>query len=354
MPVRSHHLTLFAVFALTAGNVWAEDAFSRDATLRQPAHVEPYERANIVAKASGFVSTVHVDIGDEVKKGQILAELSIPEMKQELLQKEALVEKSKAAIRQADAGVTSATAKIAAAKASASAAESQVVAAKAQLEMRSADIAFAESEFSRITRLVSSRAVTEGLQEEKQQQLRSAKASMSSTQADVQSAQSHAVSVRSGIQVADADLKLAEADLVFAQSQSRVAEAALAQTVALMEYATIRAPFEGRISQRGIDPGDFVMSAADAKGEPLFTLNRVDKFRIIFDVPESSANLIKLGQKVELRLDSMKSHVFTGQIKRTTGQLDSRTRTLRVEAAVDEHDGKLQPGMFGMVTTIIE
>lgn len=354
MSIRFHHLILTVVFALTADQLLAQNTFSKDATLRQPAQVEPYERAEIVAKASGFVSTVHVDIGDEVKKGQVLAELSIPEMQQELLQKQALVEQSKAAIRQTEAGVTSATAKIAAAKSSVSAAQSQVTAAKAQLEKYSADIAFAESEFSRITQLVNSRAANSGLQDEKQLQLSSARAALSSAQADVQSAQSQALSIQSGVQVAEADLKQAEADLVFAQSQSKVAEAALGQTVALMEYATIKAPFDGGISQRGIDPGDFVMSAAEAKGEPLFTLNRVDKFRIIFDVPESSANQIKIGQKIELRLDSMKEHVFTGQVKRTAGQLDSRTRTLRVEAEVDKHEGKLQPGMFGMVTTTIE
>lgn len=118
--------------------------------------------------------------------------------------------------------------------------------------------------------------------------------------------------------------------------------------------STIRAPFEGMISHRSIDTGDFVMSAASAAGEPLFTLNRLDRFRIVFDVPESNAASVKIEQKVELRLDSLKEHVFTGKIKRTSGQLDKRTRTLRVEAEVDDRDGRLKVGMYGMILTTIK
>lgn len=51
--------------------------------IAQPAHIDAYERADIFAKASGFVSKVLVDIGDQVEQDQILAELWIPEMEQE-------------------------------------------------------------------------------------------------------------------------------------------------------------------------------------------------------------------------------------------------------------------------------
>jgi len=48
--------------------------------ITQPAQIQPYEQTEILAKASGFVSRVYVDIGDKVEKDQMLAELSIPEM----------------------------------------------------------------------------------------------------------------------------------------------------------------------------------------------------------------------------------------------------------------------------------
>lgn len=325
-------------------------------TISAPAHVAPYERADIFAKASGFVAAVHVDIGDMVKKGQLLAELSIPEMEHEHLKKQALLEQSAAAILQAEARVTTAKSKILAATASVAASQSEVAAAKAQLEKYNANIAFAQSELSRVTMLVSSRSVNAAMKDEKEQQLRAAKAALSGAEAEVQTAQSRVEAVEASIQVAKADLNQAEADLYFARSQRKVAEASLAHTVALMEYARITAPFDGSISHRGIDTGDFVISAASSRtmGASLFTLNRVDRYRIVFDVPEASASRTLIGQSVELTVDSCKDQTFTGQIKRTSGVLDQRTRTLRVEAEVTDDDSQLRSGMYGTIVVTAE
>ncbi len=332
------------ILILTALAVVAGSDFSRAVAqspgISAPAQVKPYETARIFAKASGFVLAVHVDLGDTVKKGQLLAELSIPEMAQELLRQQALVEQADAAVRQAEA-------KVAASKAMVTASGSQVTAAKAQLEKHRANIEFAQSELTRIASLVTNRAVNASIQDEKQQQLRAAMAALGAAQAEVQSAESNRL-------VAEAVEKQAEADLAFAQSQRKVTAATLAHTVTLMEYARIHAPFDGTISYRGIDTGDFVTSAASSKdrAESLFTLNRIDRFRIVFDVPESAATRIRSGQKVELKVDSVRDHVFKGDVKRTTGELDVRTRTLRVEAEVTDEMNRLLPGMYGLIQVI--
>lgn len=340
-------LPALTVLFVTVGSF----ANAQSPTISAPAQVEPYERAELFAKASGFVAAVHVDIGDMVQKGQLLAELSIPEMEQEQLRMQALLEQTDAAIRQAEAHVASSKAKVVSARSNVAASQSQVAAARAQLEKHKANIAFAESELSRITTLVNSRAVNAAMQDEKQQQLRAANASLSSAEAEVQSAQSHTQAVEAGVMVAEADQKQAEADLVYARSQRKVAEASLAHTVALMQYAKIHAPFAGRISHRGVDTGDFVISAASSRqiGKSLFTLNRIDHFRIVFNVPESTASRVAIGQTVELKVDSVKDTTFFGEIKRTTGELDTRTRTLRVEAEVKDEQAQLRPGMYGTI-----
>ncbi len=329
---------LFASLTLTIALSHA--LFAQEIALRQPAQVEPYEQASIVAKASGFVSKVNVDIGDSVKKGDVLIELSIPEMEQERLRMVALVEQADAAISQSEARVASSQAKIAAA-------QSQVVATKAELARHQAEIQFARSELLRISTLVSSRSINASMQDEKQRQLDGAQAALASNEAKVKASESNVL-------VARADEQQSQADLRYAKSQLKVAQASLAYTEAVMQYATIRAPFDGMISHRNIDTGDFVMSAASAAGDPLLVLNRISRFRIVFDVPESSASLVKIGQRVELRLDSLKEQVFIGELKRTSGQLDKRTRTLRVEAEVEDRDGKLKPGMYGMITTQVD
>jgi len=68
-------------------------------TTTQPAHVEPFERTEMFAKASGFVASVNVDIGDVVKKDQVFAELWIPEMEQELHRKAALLDEAQASVQ---------------------------------------------------------------------------------------------------------------------------------------------------------------------------------------------------------------------------------------------------------------
>src|SRR5947207_3020167 len=60
-------------------------------TTTQPGEIEAFEAAPLYAKASGYVEKLHVDIGDEVKVGDLLVTLFIPEVQQELKGKEAQV-----------------------------------------------------------------------------------------------------------------------------------------------------------------------------------------------------------------------------------------------------------------------
>ncbi len=81
----------------------------------QPARIEPFEQAPLFARIDGFIIATHtvveadtqlqkallVDIGDRVKEGEIIAEISVPEMRQELLQKRALYAQAEAEVEQA-------------------------------------------------------------------------------------------------------------------------------------------------------------------------------------------------------------------------------------------------------------
>src|SRR4051794_7698913 len=52
-------------------------------TVEQPGHIEAFAETPLLAKVPGFVKAVNVDIGDRVKTGDILAELSVPELEEE-------------------------------------------------------------------------------------------------------------------------------------------------------------------------------------------------------------------------------------------------------------------------------
>lgn len=301
-----------------------------------PAHVEPYERTNVYAKASGFVAKVMVDIGDQVDRDQVLAELWIPEMQQEQLQKEAAVEEARAAVGQAEADLAAADAQV-------NAAEAKRAEAQSSISQQEAELAFRKSEHARIAGLVRGQAVNAALEDEKLKQLQSAQASLAGAKAAFGSAEAL-------VRVAEARRIQAQANLKFAQSRVRVAEADLRHTEILIGYAQIRAPYRGVVTHRAIDTGNFVASATNSNSDLLFTVVRMDKLRIICDVPETESSLVHVGQRASLVVDAVKGRSFDGRVARTAGVLDSRARTLRVEVELDSPATDLRPGMFGTLT----
>src|SRR5205823_1402834 len=136
---------------------------------RQPAHVEPYETVELYAKASGYLKAIHVDIGDRVKAGQVLAELFIPELETQLQQKRAMV-------RQAEAGKGQAAAAVQVAQAGVAAAEAKRAEVRASIRRSEAERALGQSEYERTQSLVEQAAVTQSLLDEMRSKLRAAEA----------------------------------------------------------------------------------------------------------------------------------------------------------------------------------
>jgi RND family efflux transporter MFP subunit len=71
-----------------------------------PGTTAAFAAANIYARATGYISTRNVDIGDHVKQGERLAELAVPELDEQISQNEATLEQLKAAVQQAQANAT--------------------------------------------------------------------------------------------------------------------------------------------------------------------------------------------------------------------------------------------------------
>jgi RND family efflux transporter MFP subunit len=68
-----------------------------------PATTTAFEAANIFARASGYIEKRYVDIGDRVKKGDLLAEITAPELDQQIAQAQATLAQNQAALQQAEA-----------------------------------------------------------------------------------------------------------------------------------------------------------------------------------------------------------------------------------------------------------
>lgn len=87
-----------------------EKAASGEQTLDLTGTLEPFEKTLLYAKVSGYLKTLRVDIGDEVKEGDIIAEITVPEMAPQLTQAEAAVDAARARLDKVKADAQLATA----------------------------------------------------------------------------------------------------------------------------------------------------------------------------------------------------------------------------------------------------
>jgi len=309
----------------------------------QPGQIEAFEETPLYAKVAGFVEKMHVDIGDAIvgpefddqgkmtRDGQLLAELSVPELHEELEQKQALVGQAQAEVRQATAGIK-------VARSAANSARSKVDEATAVIEQTQADYEFAQSEYVRMKELAKRGSTTGEVAEEKEKQFRSADSRRKQTQARVVSAKAVLSESQSLIEKAEADHKAAEARL-------HVAEADASRVKALLGYTKIRAPYDGVVTVRNVHTGWLVQPGLGSGGKPLLNVAQTRVMRIFVDVPEPDA-LIPDGGEAQVRVPSFPSEIRKGVVTRTSFMLDAGSRTLRTEVDLPNEDGKLRPGMY--------
>jgi cobalt-zinc-cadmium efflux system membrane fusion protein len=103
----------------------------------------------------------------------------------------------------------------------------------------------------------------------------------------------------------------------------------------------VRAPFGGEIVERTAVRGALVEA-----GKPLFTLVDHATVWAMLQVPETSLARVRVGQAVELRVDSLSGRVFSGKLTWVRPAVDERTRMAQARAEFDNPDGLLKDKMF--------
>jgi RND family efflux transporter MFP subunit len=267
-------------------------------SVRQPGHIQAFEQTPIFSKLAGYVGKWRVDIGDQVKKGEPLANLWVPEMEVEVKQKGALVEQASAQIEQARAAV---------------------LMAQAQLER-------SKSQYERLERVGKNGVLDRDTVEE----------------------------TRLGYEAAKASVEKARADQSVAAANLRVAQENRDHAKTLLEYATLTAPYDGVVTRRNVNTGDFVQPATGAKAEPLYVVERRDLVRICIEVPEADAAWVNKGARAQIHVQVLKGQELTGEVARTSYALDKMARTLIAEIDLSNPHDQLRPGMYVSATIVAE
>lgn len=298
-------------------------------TVDQPGTVHPFEVTPIIAKLPGYVAKVYADIGDAVIEGQVLAEVSIPELVEEKKQKEAAVALAKAEVTQAERAVDEAAARGASAAA-------LVNEAKAGLARWEADLERWESEQKRVQGLVTGSVLDKQVGDETRNQLKAARAAKVEGDAKVESAAALA-------REAAARKARAEADVLAAKAKQAVADAEVGRVSELLNYRQVRAPFAGVVTARHIHTGHFLRPDAPMA---LITVARMDPVRVFAEVPEGSAGVAGVGAAAVVRVPALRNREFVGTVTRTARVLNGESRTLRVEIDLPNADGSFRPGTY--------
>ena len=131
-------------------------------------------------------------------------------------------------------------------------------------------------------------------------------------------------------------------------SELQAATGKVAQLKALMDKKRIVAPFAGTIGIRQVDVGDFLSS-----GTIIATLQDLNTLFVDFFLPEQSAPLLKVGQKVRISVAAFPGESFEGDIAALNPKVEEATRNLQVRAVLQNPDGKLLPGMFANLEVLL-
>ena len=117
----------------------------------------------------------------------------------------------------------------------------------------------------------------------------------------------------------------------------------------LESFKRVVAPFAGVITRRNVDVGDLI-DAGGGASRAMFLLAQTDPLRVYVNVPQSSAHLVKRGQKAVVTQTELAGQTFEGEVVRTSGSIDAATRTMQVEVTLRNKDGLLMPGAYVQVS----
>jgi membrane fusion protein (multidrug efflux system) len=121
-------------------------------------------------------------------------------------------------------------------------------------------------------------------------------------------------------------------------------QAQVEQQTALVAKKNLKAPFSGRVGIVMMNPGQFVNP-----GDKLLTLQTLDPIFVDFNLPQSNAEQIQVGQEIVVTTDAFKGASFTGKITAISPKVDTNTRNIQIEAQLANPDKKILPGMFANV-----
>lgn len=296
-------------------------------TIHVPGGVRAYYQATLFSQVAGYVRAMRFDKGDHVREGDVIAQVDAPEVVSRRDMQAARLEQAKADVSRAKVDVEAAVGRAAQSRAELS--RSRAIAElKASLHERA-----------------------KALRDEEDISIQ-----------DLEIAAGERKAADAGVEVARAKREVAAAEVDRANAAVGVAEAAadaaraeLRSVEALLEFTRIRAPFDGVVTARFVDPGALLQRATrDENALSIVSVATRGRVRVDFEVPEAEVAHVASGTLVDVLSDSWPGERFRGQVARVASALDPASRTMLCEAELANERDQLLSGMYVRVRVELE
>lgn len=269
------------------------------------------EQTDVSPSIAGKVVATAVEMGSYVKRGQTIVRLDDVDSKLRVQQAQAQVDQAKAATRQAEEkvgirpGQSFDINKL-----------PEVANARVALEL-------AEKNLRRSEKLIESGDISRSMYDQQ-------KAQRDQLKEQYESALSLARQNYAAVMTARANVANAESQLDLARRS--------------LSYANVYSPIDGYISDRPADLGEYVSTTTK-----IATVVKINPLRVRIDIPEQAIPAVSVGQSVSVTTSAWPDRNFSGRIARISPNVTPTSRTLTVEAEIENGSGVLKPGQFATV-----
>lgn len=249
---------------------------------------------SVAPKIAGKIAAVHVQDNELVKRGQLLLEIDPRDIAATVTQRSAAVDVAKAHLLNAQLGAEQAEAHVKTLLAAYGSAQASVAAA-------AADTAKLQSDLARNNGLISTGAISKQDFQHSQSDTKASEATLESKKKQLAAAAAFAEEARKQAGSARAQVGAARAEV--AQAEAELKQAELQQS-----YAKITAPEAGRITNKSIEPGDFVQV-----GQPLFAIVPTHVW-VTANYKETQLTDMRAGQPAEVAVDAYPARSLRGHV----------------------------------------
>jgi multidrug efflux pump subunit AcrA (membrane-fusion protein) len=269
------------------------------------------EQTDVSPSMAGKVVAIGVEMGSYVKRGQTIVRLDDVDARLRVQQAQAQVDQAKAAQRQAEEKVG-----IRPGQAFELNKLPEVANARVALEL-------AEKNLRRSEKLIESGDISRSVYDQQ-------KAQRDQLKEQYESALSLARQNYAAVMTARANVANAESQLNLARRNQ--------------SYANVYSPIDGYITDRSADLGEYVSTTTKVA-----TVVRINPLRVRIDIPEQAIPAVSVGQSVSVTTSAWPDKNFSGRIARISPNVTATSRTLTVEAEIENGSGALKPGQFATV-----